>query len=176
MVYDKVGKLPSISVDLTSSNCARHVLTNARLAVEAFDGMGHSGMWHSEIQNALFQQESGALGLADAIVDLLLNAPDICMQTIGWSSIFADRSDKGFLVRVDQERIVKRVPTSSHRKWKKMKLFQGMHLIQKLRHDQKRMKKVFEVMLGGYVQKSNQDWVREHCNQFTCDAILEGDC
>nr|GEX35616.1 hypothetical protein [Tanacetum cinerariifolium] len=32
-----------------------------------------------------------------------------------WSSIFADRSDKGFLVRVDQERLVKRVPTSSHR-------------------------------------------------------------
>nr|GEY63276.1 hypothetical protein [Tanacetum cinerariifolium] len=32
-----------------------------------------------------------------------------------WSSIFADRSDTGFLVRVDQERIVKRVPTSSHR-------------------------------------------------------------
>nr|GEY79452.1 hypothetical protein [Tanacetum cinerariifolium] len=31
-----------------------------------------------------------------------------------WSSIFTDRSDKGFLVRVDQERIVKRVPTSSH--------------------------------------------------------------
>nr|GEV05289.1 hypothetical protein [Tanacetum cinerariifolium] len=32
-----------------------------------------------------------------------------------WSSKFADRSNKGFLVRVDQERFVKRVPTSSHR-------------------------------------------------------------
>nr|GEU92901.1 hypothetical protein [Tanacetum cinerariifolium] len=32
-----------------------------------------------------------------------------------WSSIFYDISDKGFLVRVDQEIIVKRVPTSSHR-------------------------------------------------------------
>nr|GEV47754.1 hypothetical protein [Tanacetum cinerariifolium] len=31
-----------------------------------------------------------------------------------WSSIFVDRSNKGFLVRVDQERFVKRVPTSSH--------------------------------------------------------------
>nr|GEV73757.1 hypothetical protein [Tanacetum cinerariifolium] len=30
-------------------------------------------------------------------------------------SIFANRSDKGFLVRVDQERCVKRVPTSFHR-------------------------------------------------------------
>nr|GEX67479.1 retrovirus-related Pol polyprotein from transposon TNT 1-94 [Tanacetum cinerariifolium] len=42
MVYDKVVKLPSILVDLTSSSWARHVLTNARLAVEVFDGMGHS--------------------------------------------------------------------------------------------------------------------------------------
>nr|GEW33224.1 reverse transcriptase domain-containing protein [Tanacetum cinerariifolium] len=32
-----------------------------------------------------------------------------------WSSIFADRSDKRSLVRVDQKRIAKRVPTSSHR-------------------------------------------------------------
>nr|GEU67524.1 hypothetical protein [Tanacetum cinerariifolium] len=42
-------------------------------------------------------------------------------------------------------------------KWKKMKLFQGMQLIQKLRDDQKRMKKVFEVMSGSYVKKSNQN-------------------
>nr|GEY32611.1 zinc finger, CCHC-type, retrotransposon Gag domain protein [Tanacetum cinerariifolium] len=41
-------------------------------------------------------------------------------------------------------------------KWRKMKLFQGMQLIQKLRHDHKRMKKVFEVMLGSYVKKSYQ--------------------
>ncbi|GJW49020.1 hypothetical protein Tco_0080666 [Tanacetum coccineum] len=33
-------------------------------------------------------------------------------------------------------------------KCKKMKLSQDMQLIQKLRHDQKRMKKVFEVMSG----------------------------
>nr|GEX81177.1 hypothetical protein [Tanacetum cinerariifolium] len=38
------------------------------------------------------------------------------------------------------------------KKWKKMKLFQGMQLIQKLRDDQKRMKNVFEVMSGSYVQ------------------------
>nr|GEY00821.1 hypothetical protein [Tanacetum cinerariifolium] len=31
-----------------------------------------------------------------------------------WSSIFTDRSYKGFLVWVDQERFLKRVPTSSH--------------------------------------------------------------
>nr|GEV87723.1 hypothetical protein [Tanacetum cinerariifolium] len=45
-------------------------------------------------------------------------------------------------------------------KWKKMKLFQGMQLIRKLQDDQKRMKKVFEVMSGSYVQKSNQDLVQ----------------
>nr|GEW21023.1 putative reverse transcriptase domain-containing protein [Tanacetum cinerariifolium] len=38
-----------------------------------------------------------------------------------------------------------------------MKLFQGIQPIQKLRDDQKRMKKVSEVMSGSYVQKSNQD-------------------
>ncbi|GJZ49419.1 hypothetical protein Tco_0603609 [Tanacetum coccineum] len=42
-------------------------------------------------------------------------------------------------------------------KWKKMKLFQDMQLIQKLRDDQKRMKKVFEVMSGSYERKSNQE-------------------
>ncbi|GJW18961.1 reverse transcriptase domain-containing protein [Tanacetum coccineum] len=42
----------------------------------------------------------------------------------------------------------------------KMKLSQDMQLIQKLRDDQKRMKKVFEVMPRSYVQKSNQNGVR----------------
>nr|GEW34952.1 hypothetical protein [Tanacetum cinerariifolium] len=46
------------------------------------------------------------------------------------------------------------------RKCKKMKLSQDMQLFQKLRDDQKRMKKVFEVMSGSYEQKSNQDRVR----------------
>ncbi|GJS50917.1 hypothetical protein Tco_0624279 [Tanacetum coccineum] len=41
-----------------------------------------------------------------------------------------------------------------------MKLFQGMQLIQKLRDDQKRMKKAFEDVSGSYEQKSNQD--RDH--------------
>ncbi|GKD07523.1 hypothetical protein Tco_1187208 [Tanacetum coccineum] len=45
----------------------------------------------------------------------------------------------------------------SHRKWKKMKLFQDMQLNQKLRDDQKIMKKSFEDVSGSYVQKSNQD-------------------
>ncbi|GJZ62626.1 hypothetical protein Tco_0618763, partial [Tanacetum coccineum] len=45
-------------------------------------------------------------------------------------------------------------------KCKNMKLSQDMQLIQKLRDDQKRMKKVFKVMSGSYVQKSNQVWVR----------------
>ncbi|GJT78349.1 hypothetical protein Tco_1045074 [Tanacetum coccineum] len=40
---------------------------------------------------------------------------------------------------------------------RKMKLFQDMQLIQKLRDDQKRVKKVFEDMSGSYVQKSNKD-------------------
>ncbi|GJR29297.1 retrovirus-related pol polyprotein from transposon TNT 1-94 [Tanacetum coccineum] len=58
MVDDKVDKVPSTStlVDPTSSNWARPVLTNARLAVEVFDGTGHFGMWQSEVLDALFQQ------------------------------------------------------------------------------------------------------------------------
>ncbi|GKD15614.1 hypothetical protein Tco_1200021, partial [Tanacetum coccineum] len=45
--------------------------------------------------------------------------------------------------------------------------------IQKLRDDQKRMKKVFEVMSGSYEQKSNQDRVRKrkllcHPQQYVC--------
>ncbi|GJY00385.1 reverse transcriptase domain-containing protein [Tanacetum coccineum] len=45
-------------------------------------------------------------------------------------------------------------------KCKNMKRSQDMQLIQKLRDDQKRMKKVFEVMPRSYVQKSNQNGVR----------------
>nr|GEX15600.1 retrovirus-related Pol polyprotein from transposon TNT 1-94 [Tanacetum cinerariifolium] len=58
MVDDKVDKVPSTStlVDPTYSSCARPVLTNARLAVEVFDGTGHFGMWQSEVLDALFQQ------------------------------------------------------------------------------------------------------------------------
>nr|GEX12139.1 retrovirus-related Pol polyprotein from transposon TNT 1-94 [Tanacetum cinerariifolium] len=58
MVDDKVDKVPSTStsVDPTSSNWARPVLTNARLAVEVFDGTGHFGMWQSEVLDTLFQQ------------------------------------------------------------------------------------------------------------------------
>ncbi|GJX90903.1 retrovirus-related pol polyprotein from transposon TNT 1-94 [Tanacetum coccineum] len=58
MVDGKVDKVPSTStlVDPTSSNWARPVLTNARLAVEVFDGTGHFGMWQSEVLDALFQQ------------------------------------------------------------------------------------------------------------------------
>ncbi|GJY35501.1 hypothetical protein Tco_0420879 [Tanacetum coccineum] len=58
MVDDKVDKVPSTStlVDPTSSNWARPVLTNARLAVEVFDGTSHFGMWQSEYLDALFQQ------------------------------------------------------------------------------------------------------------------------
>ncbi|GKD39058.1 hypothetical protein Tco_1259265, partial [Tanacetum coccineum] len=41
-------------------------------------------------------------------------------------------------------------------KCKKIKLFQGMQLIQKLRDDEKRMKKVYEDMSGSYEQKSCQ--------------------
>ncbi|GJT18000.1 transposable element [Tanacetum coccineum] len=58
MVDDKVDKVPSTStlVDPTSSNWARPVLTNARLAVEVFDGTNHFGLWKSEVLDALFQQ------------------------------------------------------------------------------------------------------------------------
>nr|GEU50124.1 RNA-directed DNA polymerase [Tanacetum cinerariifolium] len=46
----------------------------------------------------------------------------------------------------------------TRKKRKKMKLFQDMQLIRKLRNDQKRIKKVFEDMLGSYEQKFNQNW------------------
>ncbi|GJV75036.1 retrovirus-related pol polyprotein from transposon TNT 1-94 [Tanacetum coccineum] len=58
MVDGKVDKVPSIStlVDPTSSSWARSVLTNARLAVEVFDGTCHFSMWQSEVLDVLFQQ------------------------------------------------------------------------------------------------------------------------
>ncbi|GJR03668.1 retrovirus-related pol polyprotein from transposon TNT 1-94 [Tanacetum coccineum] len=58
MVDNKVDKVPSTStfVDPTSLNWARPILTNARLAVEVFDGTSHFGMWQSEVLDALFQQ------------------------------------------------------------------------------------------------------------------------
>ncbi|GKC59833.1 transposable element [Tanacetum coccineum] len=58
MVDDKVDKVPSTStlVDPTSSNWARQVLTNARLAMEVFDSTGHFGMWQSEVLEALFKK------------------------------------------------------------------------------------------------------------------------
>ncbi|GJU66857.1 retrovirus-related pol polyprotein from transposon TNT 1-94 [Tanacetum coccineum] len=58
MVDGKVDKVPSTStlVDPTSSSWARPVLTNARLAVEVFDGTGHFGMWQSEVLDAFFQK------------------------------------------------------------------------------------------------------------------------
>ncbi|PWA46667.1 hypothetical protein CTI12_AA506370 [Artemisia annua] len=55
MVDGKVYK-PSTSVDPTSPSWARPVLTNARLAVEVFDGTCHFGMWQCEVLDALFQQ------------------------------------------------------------------------------------------------------------------------
>ncbi|GKG45712.1 hypothetical protein Tco_0498158, partial [Tanacetum coccineum] len=45
-------------------------------------------------------------------------------------------------------------------KCKKRKLSQDMQLTQKLRDDQKRMKKSFEDVSGRYEKKSNQD--RDH--------------
>ncbi|GJX81498.1 retrovirus-related pol polyprotein from transposon TNT 1-94 [Tanacetum coccineum] len=58
MVDGKVDKVPSTStlVKPTSSSWARPVLTNARLAVEVFDGTSHFGMWQSKVLDALFQQ------------------------------------------------------------------------------------------------------------------------
>nr|GEW35504.1 retrovirus-related Pol polyprotein from transposon TNT 1-94 [Tanacetum cinerariifolium] len=58
MVDGKVDKVPSTStlVDPTSSSWARPVLTNARLAVEVFDGTSHFGMWQIEVLDALFQK------------------------------------------------------------------------------------------------------------------------
>ncbi|PWA94422.1 Retrovirus-related Pol polyprotein from transposon TNT 1-94 [Artemisia annua] len=55
MVNDIVDK-PSTSVDPTFPSRARPVLTNARLAVEVFDGTCHFGMWQSEVLDVLFQQ------------------------------------------------------------------------------------------------------------------------
>nr|GEW25038.1 hypothetical protein [Tanacetum cinerariifolium] len=71
---------------------------------------------------------------------LLLSWVRIIGLSFLWSSIFADRSDNGFLVRVDQERIVKRVLTSSHkvlllqsRAMKLRKLFQLAYDVHKCR-------------------------------------------
>nr|GEV50447.1 hypothetical protein [Tanacetum cinerariifolium] len=44
----------------------------------------------------------------------------------------------------NEEKFFKPGIYTSEKKWRKMKLFQGMQLIQKLRHDQKRMKKVLK--------------------------------
>ncbi|PWA42942.1 Retrovirus-related Pol polyprotein from transposon TNT 1-94 [Artemisia annua] len=55
MADGKVDK-PYTSVDPTSPSWARPVLTNARLAVEVFDGTGHFGTWQSEVLDVLFQQ------------------------------------------------------------------------------------------------------------------------
>ena len=55
-MVDGIVDKPSTSVDPTSPSWARPVLTNARLAVEVFDGTGHFGMWQSEVLDALFQQ------------------------------------------------------------------------------------------------------------------------
>ena len=40
----------------SSSVFGRATVTNARFAVEIFDGTGHFGMWQSEVLDALFQQ------------------------------------------------------------------------------------------------------------------------
>ncbi|PWA51333.1 Retrovirus-related Pol polyprotein from transposon TNT 1-94 [Artemisia annua] len=53
---DDIVDKPSTSVDPTSPSWARPVLTNARLALEVFDGTGHFGMWQSEVLDVLFQQ------------------------------------------------------------------------------------------------------------------------
>nr|GEX82732.1 hypothetical protein [Tanacetum cinerariifolium] len=88
-----------------------------------------------------------------------------------WSSIFADRSDKGFLVRVDQERFVKRVPTSSH----SVLLLQSwaMKLISTtLRDKLLGLRNYYHVFLGGRKgTKCVLQYKMEHCNRFTCDAI-----
>ena len=55
-MVDGIVDKPSTSVDPTSPSWARPVLTNARLAVEVFDGTGHFGMWQSEVLDVLFQQ------------------------------------------------------------------------------------------------------------------------
>ncbi|GJZ51167.1 hypothetical protein Tco_0605682 [Tanacetum coccineum] len=59
------------------------------------------------------------------------------------------------------------------KKCKKMKLSQDMQLIQKLRDDRKRMKKVFEVVLGSYEQKSNQDQVLDAHSESSSDNPRE---
>ena len=46
----------STSSASSSSILARTTVTNARFAVEIFDGTGHFGMWQSEVLDALFQQ------------------------------------------------------------------------------------------------------------------------
>nr|GEW52651.1 retrovirus-related Pol polyprotein from transposon TNT 1-94 [Tanacetum cinerariifolium] len=57
-IKSRVDKVPFTStlVDPTSSNWARPVLMNARLAVKVFNGTGHFGMWQSDVLDALFQQ------------------------------------------------------------------------------------------------------------------------
>ena len=46
----------SMSTVPSSSILARSTVTNARFAVEIFDGTGHFGIWQSEVLDALFQQ------------------------------------------------------------------------------------------------------------------------
>ncbi|PWA61797.1 Retrovirus-related Pol polyprotein from transposon TNT 1-94 [Artemisia annua] len=77
MADGKVDK-PSTSVDPTSPSWARPVLTNARLAVEVFDGTGHFGMWQSEVLDALFQQ-----GLDIAIEEKVFKDQDLALILLG---------------------------------------------------------------------------------------------
>ena len=52
---DNKKESTSKSTTSSSSILARNVVTNARFAVEIFDGTGHFGMWQSKVLDALFQ-------------------------------------------------------------------------------------------------------------------------
>nr|GEU40286.1 hypothetical protein [Tanacetum cinerariifolium] len=76
-----------------------------------------------------------------------------------------------FLVRVDQERIVKRVTTSSHRYILNEK--GGPKEDECIMSYQSQRVSIWE---GAEVVHLQARVFMERCNQFTCDAILEGDC
>ena len=51
---DNTKESTSKSTASSSSILARNAVTNARFVVKIFDGIGHFGIWKSEVLDALF--------------------------------------------------------------------------------------------------------------------------
>nr|GEU96356.1 retrovirus-related Pol polyprotein from transposon TNT 1-94 [Tanacetum cinerariifolium] len=80
MVDEKVDKVPSTFtlVDPTSSNCARPVLTNARLAVEVFDGSGQFGTTMNDHITSFNQLVTDLMNMNEVFKD-----KDLALQLLG---------------------------------------------------------------------------------------------